>query len=112
MSGGVIQGRSPPLGGIHLGGDVGTGGQRAALHPPEMQSDTITLLLGIADGKLSTVAAQPATVTHLTAGLGIEGSPVENHHALLAFLQGRYRLAVTEQGGDLCAVLQSIITAE
>ncbi|MNF43853.1 hypothetical protein D3C84_249540 [compost metagenome] len=58
----------------------------------------------------ATGIAQVAAVTDLAAGFGVERGAVEDHHALLAFLQLLDRRAGLEQGDDL-ALAEGVFVA-
>ena len=84
VGGRVVEGRGPALGFVHSGLHPGACRDGALLHHPAVNDKRFHEFGRVGDLNAHPVAHQPTPVSHLTACLSVEGSPVEDHLDLFA----------------------------
>ena len=109
VRGRVVQGRGVTHIGIHLGINGFTHFQAARSNHTVMQEGTAGLG-GVAHIKARSASLQVTAIANLTARFGIERGLVENHHALVAFVQAGNRLPFFVQSNHLGRSLGSVVT--
>ena len=85
----------------------GAGGDAA-----EMEIHAATLTAGIGYLEAGIRRTQLPAVSHLPAGLAIEGGGIQHHRSLFPLLQGVHRVAVPVQRHHAGALLQALVAGE
>ena len=68
--------------------------------------------LRVLDGKDAMHGTQLATITHLSAGLGVKRRVIQHHHAHLAFVECIHRHAILVECQDIAVALHEFIAVE